>query len=182
MDVSSLAGRVMSSLDSQPVSIPLHDGLGFFHHLTPYLPQHALRLARPKGRRHGVITFHVSDNKYLRSTLSAGGSVARVGRSASPPNHPPTILVQASQLLWLVYIHDSSKCSLTLTLVSYPNPSPGWSFQERFHLTASTPFAQANFGALSGRLHTRQGCTLGACFHRIAATGRWVQTKAKYLR
>jgi hypothetical protein len=199
MDVSSLAGRVMSSLDSQPVSIPLHDGLGFFHHLTPYLPQHALRLARPKGRRHGVITFHVSDNKYLRSTLSAGGSVARVGRSASPPNHPPTILVQASQLLWLVYIHDSSKCSLTLTLVSYPNPSPGWSFQEvsypnpspgwsfqeYFRLTTSTPFAKANFGVRrggSGRLHTRQGCTLSACFHRIAATGRWVQTKAKYLR
>jgi hypothetical protein len=59
------------------------------------------------------------------------------------------------------------------------NPSPGWSFQERFYLTASTPFAKANFGALSGRLHTRQGCTLRACFHRIAATGRWVQTRVR---
>ena len=86
MDVSSLAGRVMS----QPVSIPLQDGLGFFHHLTPYLPQHALRLACPKGRRHGVTTFHVSDNRHLRSTFSAGGNTARVGRSASPPNHPLT--------------------------------------------------------------------------------------------
>jgi hypothetical protein len=100
--------------------------------------------------------------------------VSDVHKSSEPPAY---LLVQASQLLWLVYIHDSYKCSLTLTIVSYPNPSPGRSFQERFGLTASTPFAQANFGALSGRLHTRQGCTLGACFHRIAATGRWVQTK-----
>jgi hypothetical protein len=45
MDVSSLAGQVMS----QPVSIPLQDGLGFFHHLAAYLPLHALRLVRPKG-------------------------------------------------------------------------------------------------------------------------------------
>ena len=174
MDVGSLTGRVMS----RPVSIPLQDGFRFFHHLTPYLPQHALRLACPKGRRHGVTTFHVSDSRYLRSTFSAGGSVARVGSSATHPNHPLTILVQASQLLWLVNIHDSYKCSLPLTLVSYPNPSPGWSFQERFRLTASTPFAQANFGALSGRLHTHHGSTMSACFHRIAATGRWVQTKA----
>jgi hypothetical protein len=50
MDVSSLAGRVIS----QPVSTPLQDGLGFFHHLTPYLPQHALRLACPKGEGMGL--------------------------------------------------------------------------------------------------------------------------------
>ena len=174
MDVSSLTGRVMS----QPVSIPLQNGLGFFHHLTPYLPQLALRLACPKGRSYGVTTFRVPDNEYLRSTLSAGGSSARVGRSAIPSEPPTYLLVQASQLLWLVNIHDSYKCSLPLTIVSYPNPSPGWSFQERFGLLTSTPFAQANFGALSERLHTRQGCTLSACFHRIAATGRWVQTKA----
>ena len=174
MDVSSLTGRVMS----QPVSIPLQNGFRFFHPLTPYLPQHALRLACHNGRRHGVTTFHVSDSEYLRSTFSTGGSSARVGRSATHPNHPPTILVQASQLLWLVNIHDSYKCSLPLTIASYPNPSPGRSFQERFGLTASTPSARADFGALSGRLHTRQGCTLSACFHRIAATGRWVQTKA----
>jgi len=173
MDVSSLAGRVMS----QPVSIPLQNGLCFFHHLTPYLPQHALRLACPKGRSHGVTTFRVSDNKYLRPTFSAGGSSARVERSATPPNHPLTFLVQALQLLWLVNIHDSYKCSLPLTIVSYPNPSPRWSFPECFHLAASAPSAQADFGALSGRLHTHQGCTLSACFHRIAATGRWVQTK-----
>jgi hypothetical protein len=67
------------------------------------------------------------------------------------------------------------------TLEATPK-TPGWSFQERFHLTASTPFAQANFGALSERLHTRQGCTLSACFHRITATGRWVHTKAYCLR
>jgi hypothetical protein len=186
MDVSSLAGWVMS----QPVSIPLQDGLGLFHHLAPYLPQLALRLACPepaeaacpKGRRHEVTTFHVFDHRYLRSTLSAGGSSARVGRSATHPSHPLTILVQALQLLWLVNIHDSYKCSLPLTIASYPNPLPGWSFQERFGLTASTPPAQADFGALSERLHTHQGCTLSACFHRIAATGHWVQTKALYLR
>ena len=150
--------------------------------ITPYLPQHALRLACPRGEGIGLPRSAYLTNEYLRSTFSAGGSTARVGGSASPPNHPLTILVQASQLLWLVNVHDSYKCSLALTIVSYPNSSPGWSFQERFRLTASTPFAQANFGALSGRLHTRQGCTLSACFHRIAATGRWVQTKALCLR
>jgi hypothetical protein len=124
-----------------PVSTPLQDGFRFFHHLSPYLQQHALRLTCPKGRSHGVTTFRVFDIKYLRPTLSADGNVARVGRSAIRPNHPLTVLVQASQLLWLVYVHDSSKCSLTLAIVSYPNPSPGWSFQERFHLAASTPFA-----------------------------------------
>jgi hypothetical protein len=188
MDVCSLAGQVMSSLDSQPVSTPLQDGLGFFHHLTPYLPQHALRLACHNGEGMGLprSTYLTADT--LGPLYSAGGDIARVERSATHPNHPLTILVQALQLLWLVNIHDSYKCSLPLTivsyltLVSYPNPSPGWSFQERFCLTASTPSARADFGALSGRLHTRQGCTLSACFHRIAATGRWVQAKAKCLR
>jgi hypothetical protein len=207
MDVSSLAGRVMSSSilstrihpvtgwpwllpPSQPVpptacltvSLPKgrRHGVTTFHVSdSDYVPPTAcLTVSLPKGRRHGVTTFHVSDSDYLRSTLSAGGDAARVGRSLTHPNHPLTILVQAYQLLWLVNVHGSYKCSLPLTLVAYPNPSPGWSFQERFRLTASTPFAQANFGALSGRLHTRQGCTLSACFHRIAATGRWVQKEA----
>jgi hypothetical protein len=114
----------------------------------PVPPTACFTVSLPQGRRHGIITFRVSDSKYLRSTFSAGGSVARVGRSAIPPNHPLTTLVQALQLLWLVKGHDSYKCSLTLTLVSYPNPSPRWSFPERFRLMASTPFAQANFGAL----------------------------------
>ena len=48
-------------------------------------------------------------------------------------------LVQAYQLLWLVNFHDSCKCSHLLTIVSYPNSSPGWSFQERFYLTVLTP-------------------------------------------
>ena len=163
---------------SPPVSIPLQDDLRFFHLLSPYLQQHALRLACPKGRRHEVTTFHVSDNRHLRSTLLCRREYCPCRTFSNPSEPPAYLLVQASQLLWLVNIHDSYKCSLTLTIVSYPNPSPGWSFQERFHLTASTPSAQADFGALSGRLHTRQGCTLGACFHRIAATGRWVQAKA----
>ena len=47
MDVCTLTGRVMSSLGSQPVSTPLQDDLRFFHHLSPYLLQHALRLACP---------------------------------------------------------------------------------------------------------------------------------------
>jgi hypothetical protein len=148
MDVSSLAGRVMSSLR---LSTRIHPITGWpwllpsSHPIPPTVPP-AGGISLPQGRRHGVTTFRVSDSKYLRPTLSAGGSVARVGRSQIHPNHPLTILVQASQLLWLVYFHDSYKCSLTLTIVSYPNPSPGWSFQERFHLTASAPFAQANFG------------------------------------
>jgi hypothetical protein len=50
MDVCSLAGRVMS----QPVSTPLQDGLGFFHHLTPYRLQHAIRLACPRGEGMGL--------------------------------------------------------------------------------------------------------------------------------
>jgi hypothetical protein len=148
MDVSSLAGRVMSSLW---LSTHIHPITGWHWLLPSSLPvpptvPPAGGISLPRGQRHGVTTFHVFDSEYLRSTLSAGGSTARVGRSLTHPNHPLTVLVQASQLLWLVNLHDSYKCSLTLTLVSYPNPSPGWSFQERFHLTASTPFAQANFG------------------------------------
>ena len=34
------------------------------------------------------------------------------------------------------------------------------------------------FGALSGRLHTYHGCTMSACFRRIAVTGHWVQAGA----
>jgi hypothetical protein len=182
MDVSSLAGRVISSLRLSTLIHPVTGWHWLLPSSHPTPPTACLTVSLPQGRRHGVTTFRISDNRYLRSTLSAGGSVARVGRSEIHPNHPLTILVQALQLLWLVYIHDSSKCSLTLTIVSYPNPSPGWSFQEHFRLTASTPFARANFDALSGRLHTRQRCTLSACFHRITATGRWVQAKAQCLR
>jgi hypothetical protein len=178
MDVSSLEGRVMSS---PRLSTRIHPITGWPWLLPSSLrvpPTACLTVSLPQwGRRHEVTTFRVSDSEYLRSTLSVGGSAARVGRSQTHPNHPLTILVQASQLLWLVNVHGSYKCSLTLTIVSYPNPSPGRSFQQRFHLTASAPPAQADFGALSGRLHTRQGCTLSACFLRIAATGHWVQTK-----
>jgi hypothetical protein len=95
MDVSSLAGRVMSSLDSQPVSTPLRDGVGFFHHLTPYLPQHALRLACPEGRRHGVTTFHISDSRYLRSTLLCRRECCPC-RTFSNPSEPPTYLFGSS--------------------------------------------------------------------------------------
>jgi len=178
MDVCSLTGRVMS----QPVSTPLQDGLRFFHLLAPYLPQHALRLACHKGEGMGLPrSTYLTANTLGPLTLPVGVLPVSDVQQPIRTTHLP-FLVQALQLLWLVNVHDSYKCSLTLTIVSYPNPSPGWSFQERFHLTASTPFAQANFGALSGRLHTRQGCTLDACFHRIAATGRWVQAKAQGLR
>jgi hypothetical protein len=46
-DVCTLTSRVMSSLGPQPISTPLQDGLRFFHHLSPHLLQHALRLACP---------------------------------------------------------------------------------------------------------------------------------------
>jgi hypothetical protein len=177
MDVCSLTGRMMSGLRLSTRIHPITGWLSLLPSSHPIPPTACLTVSLPKGQRHEVTTFHVSDNRYLRPTLSTGGSDARVGRSEIHPNHPLTILVQASQLLWLVYVHGSYKCSLTLAIVSYPNASPGWSFQERFHLAASTPFAKANFGALSGRLHIRQGCTLSACFHRITATGRWVQTE-----
>jgi hypothetical protein len=42
--------RIMSSLNFQPVSTPLQDGNRFFHHFSPYLLQHALRLACLRGR------------------------------------------------------------------------------------------------------------------------------------
>jgi hypothetical protein len=177
MDVSSLAGRVIS----QPVSIPLQNGFRFFHHLTPYLPQLALRLACPKGEGMGLPrSAYLTTDTLGPLCLPAGMLPVSDVLQALRTTHLP--FGQASQLLWLVNIHDSYKCSLPLTIVSYPNPSPGWSFPERFGLTASTPSAQTDFGALSGRLHTHQGCTLSACFHRIAATGRWVQMKALYLR
>ena len=181
MDVSPLAGQMMSS---QRPSTRIHPITGWPSLLPSSLsvPPACLTVSLPKGRRHEVTTFHVYDNEYLRSALLCRWEYCP-RRTFTNPSEPPTyLLVQALQLLWLVHLHGSYKRLLTLTIVPYPNPSPRWSFQERFHLTASTPFTQVNFGALSGRLHTRQGCTLGACFHRIAATGHWVQTKAKYLR
>ena len=77
-------------MSPQSVSTPLQDSIRFFHHLSPYLQQHALRLACPLGRRHEVTTFRVPDSGYLRPTLSAGGSIARVGRLKKHPNHPLT--------------------------------------------------------------------------------------------
>jgi hypothetical protein len=50
MDVCTLTGRVMSSFGFQPVSTPLQDGLRFFHHLSSYPQQHALRLACPRAK------------------------------------------------------------------------------------------------------------------------------------
>ena len=126
-------------------------------------------------RRHRVTTFHVLDSGYLRPTLSAGGNIARVGRSQNASDPPTHLLVQALQFLWLVKRHDSYKCSLTLTIVSYPNPFPG-------ELPGAFPphgFLNVHlyFGALSGR-HSHHGCTMSACFHRIAAKGRWAQAEA----
>jgi hypothetical protein len=106
--------------------------------------------------------FPVINNEYLRPTLSTGGNSARVGRSQTLSNHPLTFLVQTLQLLCFVKNHDSYKCSLTLTIVFYPNPSPGWSFQRRFHLKVSASSARADFGALSGRLYTHHRCTMSA--------------------
>ena len=51
--------------------------------------------------------FRVFDIEYLRPTLSAGGSVARVGRSAIPPYHPLTLLVQALQFLSFLQLDKS---------------------------------------------------------------------------
>jgi len=75
--------------------------------------------------------------------LPVGVSPVSDGRKTSEP--PAYLLVQALQFLWLVKNHDSYKCSLSLTIVPYPNPSPGWNFQERFHLTVSTPSAIGGF-------------------------------------
>ena len=139
MDVCSLTDRVMLSLRLSTRIHPITGWPWLLPSSLPVPPTACLTVSLPKGRRHGFITFHVSDSRYLRPTLSAGGNTARVGRSQIRPTHPLTILVQALQLLWLVYFHDSYKCSLTLTIVFYSNPSPGWSFQERFHLTVSSP-------------------------------------------
>jgi hypothetical protein len=124
MDVSSLAGRVMSSLRLSTRIHPITGWPWLLPSSLPIPPTACLTVSLPQGRRHEVTTFRVCDNRYLKSTLSAGGNVARVGRSAIFPIHPLTVLVQALQLLWLVNIHGSYKCSLTLTLASYPNPSP----------------------------------------------------------
>ncbi len=172
MDVSSLAGQAITRIH------PITGWLLLLPSSLPIPPTACLAVSLPQrgeGMRLPRSTYLTTDTL---GPLCLPAGVLPVSDDPKAPEPPAYLLVQASQLLWLVYIHDSYKCSLTLTIVSYPNPSPGWSFQERFGLTASAPFASTNFGALSGRLHTRQGCTLSACFHRIAATGRWVQAKA----
>ncbi len=94
----------------------------------------------PMRQRHRVTTFHASDSRCLRPTLSAGGISARVGDHKKYPTYPLTILVQAYQFLWLVKYHDSYKCSHMLAIASYPSASPGWNFQERFYLAVSSPY------------------------------------------
>ncbi len=105
-----------------------------------YLHQLALRLACLSRRRHRVTTFHTSDNRCLRPVLSAGGSFARVGEWQRSPTYPPTILVQACQLLWLVQYDGSYKRSHMLAIASYPSTSPGGNLQEGFFLTVETPY------------------------------------------
>jgi hypothetical protein len=117
MDVSSLAGRVMSSLDSQPVSTPLQDGFGFFHLLTPYLLQHALRLACPEERRHGVTTFHVFDSRYLRSTLLCRWEFCPC-RTFSKSSEPPTYHFGSSPTAPL-----ACQCSRQLQVFTYVDHS-----------------------------------------------------------
>ena len=167
--------RVMYLKEHQPVSTPLQDSVRSFLSLLPIPPSARLAVSLPKGRWHGAGTFRVFDNEYLWSTLYRWGCCPC--RTTLNTSEPPTyLLVQARQLLWLVKNHDSYEHSLMLTIVSYPNPSPGRSFPERFHLTVSTPYLRT-FGALSGRLHTHHGCTMSACFHRIAVTEHWVQQR-----
>ncbi len=155
------------------VSIRIHPVTGWHSLLPlshPILPTACLTVSMSGGRKHGVTPFRIIDIGDLRSILSAGGMCpCRI--VCKYPNLPLTFLVQACQPLWLVNFHDSCKCSLMLTIVSYPNPSPGWGFPERVRLAAFTPY-HWYFGALSGRLHTRQGCSLGACSHRVSAMER----------
>ena len=108
----------------------------------PYRHQHALRLACPKGDGMGLPRSTYSTTNTLGPlSLPMGICPCRTTEYTSEP--PTHLLVQACQLLWLVNINDSYEHSLTLTIVSYPNPSPGWSFPERIHLTVSTPHQKA---------------------------------------
>ena len=90
MDVSSLAGRVMSSLRLSTRIHPITEWPWLLPSSLPVPPTACLAVSLPNGRRHEVTTFRVSDNRYLRPTLSAGGNVARVGCSQIRPNHPHT--------------------------------------------------------------------------------------------
>jgi hypothetical protein len=170
----------VSHIELQPVSTPLQSSIRFFRHLPPYLQQHALRLACPKGEGMELSRSAYSTSNTLGPLCLPVGvlPVSDGPRISDPPTY---LLVQASQSLWLVKLHDSYENSLSLTIISYPNPLPGWNFQERFNLTVSTPYHRY-FGALSGRLHTHHGCSMSACFHRIAVTEHRVQAETKHLR
>ena len=109
---------------------------------SPYRHQPALRLACPEGDGMGLPRSAYSTTNTLGPLYLPVG--IRPCRTTLNTSEPPTyLLVQACQLLWLVKYHGSYEHSLALTIVSYPNPSPGWSFQERIHLTVSTSCQKA---------------------------------------
>ena len=89
-DVSTLTGQVMCLMWASTRIYPITGQRSLLPSSLPIPPTACLTVSLPKGRRHGVITFRVFDIEYLRPTLSAGGGVARVGRSTIPPNHPLT--------------------------------------------------------------------------------------------
>ena len=140
MDVSSLTGRVMSSLRLSTRIHPITEWPWLLPSSLPIPPTACLTVSLPQGGE----GMGLPRSAYL-TTNTLGPLSLPVGILPVSDVHQPLrtthlpFWFKPAQLLWLVNIHGSYKCSLTLTIVSYPNPSPGWSFQERFHLTASTP-------------------------------------------
>jgi hypothetical protein len=95
MDVSSLAGRVMSSLRLSTRIHPITGWPSLLPSSHPIPPTAALRLACHKGEGMGLPRSTYLTANTLGPLCSAGGSTARVGRSATHPSHPLTVLVQA---------------------------------------------------------------------------------------
>jgi hypothetical protein len=89
MDVSSLAGRVISSLRPSTRIHPITGWPSLLPSSLPVPPTACLTVSLPKGRRHGVTTFHVSDSEYLRSTLLYRWGCCPC-RTFTNPSEPPT--------------------------------------------------------------------------------------------
>ena len=80
--------------EHQPVSTPLQDSIRFFRHLTPYLQQHALRLACPEGKGMGLPRSAYKTADALGPPYLPVGMLP-VSDDRQNPRPPTYLLVQA---------------------------------------------------------------------------------------
>ena len=93
-DVSSLSRGVMSP-EAQPLSIPLQDGLRFFHPPMPARLSACLAACFPSRETYGVPMFRLSHNEWGRRALSTGSVRVHDKERGNPCTRYSALLAQA---------------------------------------------------------------------------------------